>query len=121
MAGRGGLYQIRLGETKRMTSSILRYDLPKSNDGRVRPYTIGWLRVMGCLCRTSSRSIRSQSRGRKSPTRNVQSPIEEDINKFLLELENWNVKVKLTRIAFRKLIRNQIPDEAVGRMSMHQE
>jgi len=43
------------------------------------------------------------------------------INKFLLEFENWNVKAKVTGIAFRKLIRDQIPDEAVRRMSMHQE
>jgi len=38
-----------------------------------------------------------------------------------LEFENWNVKAKLTGIAFRKLIRDQIPDEAVRRMSMPQD
>jgi len=43
------------------------------------------------------------------------------INQFLLEFENWNVKAKVTGITFRKLIREQIPDEAVRRMSMHQE
>ena len=46
---------------------------------------------------------------------------KNDINQFLLEFENCNVKAKVTGIAFRKLIRNQIPDEAVRRMSMHQE
>jgi len=38
-----------------------------------------------------------------------------------LEFENWNVKAKVTRIAFRKIITDQIPDEALRRMSMHQE
>jgi len=44
-----------------------------------------------------------------------------EINKFLLGFENWNVKGKVTGITLRKKIRNQIPDEAVRRMSMHQE
>jgi len=46
---------------------------------------------------------------------------KNDINQFLLEFENWNVKAKVTGIAFRRLIRDQIPDEALRRMSMHQE
>jgi len=46
---------------------------------------------------------------------------KNDIKQFLVEFENWNVKAKVTRIAFRKLIRDQILDEAVRRMSMHQE
>jgi len=46
---------------------------------------------------------------------------KNDINQFLLEFEIWNVKAKVTGMAFRKLIRDQIPDEAVQRMSMHQE
>jgi len=46
---------------------------------------------------------------------------KNDINQFVLELENWNVKAKVTGIAFRKFIRDQILDEAVRRMSMHQE
>jgi len=46
---------------------------------------------------------------------------KNDINQFLLEFENWNVKAKVTGIAFRKLIRDQIPDEAVRRMSIHKE
>jgi len=46
---------------------------------------------------------------------------KNDINQFLLEFENWNVKVKGTGIAFRKLIRDSVPDEAVRRMSIHQE
>jgi len=46
---------------------------------------------------------------------------KNDINQFLLEFENWNVEAKVTGIAFRKLIRDQIPDEAVPRMSMHRE
>jgi len=43
------------------------------------------------------------------------------INQFLLEFENWKVKAKVTGIALRKLIRDQIPDKALQRMSMHQE
>jgi len=46
---------------------------------------------------------------------------KNDINQFSLEFENWNVKAKVTGIAFRKLIRDQIPDEAVLSMSMHEE
>jgi len=46
---------------------------------------------------------------------------KNDINQFLLEFENWKVKAKVTGIAFRKLIRDQIPDEAVRRMSMPQD
>jgi len=46
---------------------------------------------------------------------------KNDINQFLLEFENWNVKAKITGIAFRKLIRHQIPDEAVRQMSRLQE
>ena len=45
---------------------------------------------------------------------------KNDINQFVLELENWNVKAKVTGIAFRKFIRDQILDEAVRQMSMHQ-
>jgi len=43
------------------------------------------------------------------------------INQFLLEFKNWNVKAKVTRIAFRKLFRDQILNEAVRRMTMHQD
>jgi len=42
-------------------------------------------------------------------------------NEFRLEFENWNVKAKVTGIAFRKLIRYQILDETLRRISMHQE
>ena len=41
-----------------------------------------------------------------------------DIDQLLLEIENWNVKARVTGVAFRKMIENQIPDEAVRRMSM---
>ena len=41
-----------------------------------------------------------------------------DIDQFLLEIENWNVKARVTGVAFRKMIDDQIPDEAVRRMSM---
>jgi len=44
---------------------------------------------------------------------------KNNITQFLLEFENWNVKAKVTGIAFRKLIRDPIPDEAVRRISMH--
>jgi len=46
---------------------------------------------------------------------------KNDINQWLLEFENWNVKAKVSGIALRKLITDQIPHEAGGRMSMHQE
>ena len=41
-----------------------------------------------------------------------------DIYQFLLEIENWNVKARVTGVAFRKMIDDQIPDEAIRRMSM---
>jgi len=43
-----------------------------------------------------------------------------EINQFLWGFENWNVQAKLSGIAFRKVIRDQIPDDAVRQMSMHQ-
>jgi len=46
---------------------------------------------------------------------------KNDVNQFVLEFENWNVKAKVTGIAFRKLIRDQIPQEAVWRMTMQEE
>ena len=50
VAGRGGLYKLRLVQIKRITSSILRYDLPEPNDRRIWPYRTGRLRTMRCLC-----------------------------------------------------------------------
>jgi len=50
----------------------------------------------------------------------LQFRYKNDINQFLLEFENCNIKAKVTGITFRKLIRDQIPDEAVQRMSVHQ-
>ena len=41
-----------------------------------------------------------------------------DIDQFLLEIENWNGKARVTGVAFRKMIDYQIPEEAVRRMSM---
>ena len=41
-----------------------------------------------------------------------------DIDQFPLEIENWKVKARVTGVAFRKMIDDQIPDEAVRRMSM---
>ena len=43
---------------------------------------------------------------------------KRDIDQFLLEIENWNVKARVTGVAFRKMIHDQIPEEAVRRMSM---
>jgi len=57
----------------------------------------------------------------KAPRDMLQVQYNNDINQFLLEFENWDVKAKVTGIAFKKLIREQILDEAVRRMSMHQE
>ena len=41
-----------------------------------------------------------------------------DIDQFLLVIENWNVKARVSGVAFRTMIDDQIPDEAVRRMSM---
>ena len=41
-----------------------------------------------------------------------------DIDQFLLEIENTNVKARVTGVAFRKMIDNQNPDEAVRRICM---
>ena len=41
-----------------------------------------------------------------------------DIDQFLLEIENWKVKASVTGVAFRKMIDDQIQDEAVRRMFM---
>ena len=41
-----------------------------------------------------------------------------DIDQFLLEMDNWNVKVKVTGVVLRKMIEDQIPEEAVRRLSM---
>ena len=44
-----------------------------------------------------------------------------DIDQFLLEIENWNVKARVTAVAFRKMIDDQIPDEAVRTASKAEE
>ena len=41
-----------------------------------------------------------------------------DIDQFLLEIDNWNVKVKVTGDVLRKMIEDQIPEEVVRRLSM---
>ena len=41
-----------------------------------------------------------------------------DIDQFLLEIDSWNVKVKVTGVVLRKTIEDQIPEEAVRRLSM---
>ena len=41
-----------------------------------------------------------------------------DIHQFLLEIDNWDVKVKVTGVVLRKMIEDQIPKEAVRRLSM---
>jgi len=43
----------------------------------------------------------------------VKVQYKNDINQFLLEFKYWNIKAKVTGIAFRKFIIDQIPDEAV--------
>jgi len=56
----------------------------------------------------------------KAPRGILKVRYKNDINQYVLEFENWNVKAKVTGIAFRKLIRDQIPDEAVQQISMYQ-
>ena len=41
-----------------------------------------------------------------------------NIDQFQLEIDNWNVKVQVSRVFLRKMIEYQIPEEAVRRMSM---
>ena len=41
-----------------------------------------------------------------------------DIDQFLLEINNWNVGVEVTGVILRKMIEDQIPEEAVRRFSM---
>ena len=41
-----------------------------------------------------------------------------DIDQFLLEMDNWNIKVKVTGVVLRQIIEDQIPEEAVRRMSI---
>jgi len=70
-----------------------------------------------------------QALRRSGPTNEEEKALREmlkvryknDINQFLLEFENCNGKAKATGIALRKLIRDQILDEAVRRISRHQE
>ena len=42
-----------------------------------------------------------------------------DIAKFLLEMENLNIHTKMTGVAWRKMIEDQLPEQALFRMSMH--
>jgi len=46
---------------------------------------------------------------------------KNDIKDFLEEFENGNIKAKVTGIAFLKLIRDELPHEALRRMSMYQQ
>ena len=41
-----------------------------------------------------------------------------DIDQFLLEINNRNIKVKVSGVVLRKIIEDQIPEEAVRRMTM---
>ena len=41
-----------------------------------------------------------------------------DIDQFLLEIAKWNVKAKVTGVAFRQIIKDQIAEEDVRRMTM---
>jgi len=87
---------------------------------------LGHIRQEGCeLCDVfAEQAIRRFCRGQeeeKAVREMLKVRYKNDINQLLLEFENWNVQAKVTGIAFTKLIRDQIPDEALQRMSMHQE
>ena len=41
-----------------------------------------------------------------------------DIDQFLLEIDNWNVKANVTAVSLRKTIEDQIPKEVVRRRSL---
>src|ERR1700760_1412901 len=44
-----------------------------------------------------------------------------DIDEFLHQIEIKNNRAKVTGIAFRKIVEDQVPEEAIRRMSMQQE
>jgi len=48
----------------------------------------------------------------KAPREMLKVPYKNDMNQFLVEFENGNVKAKVTVIVFRKLIRDQLLDKA---------
>ena len=41
-----------------------------------------------------------------------------DIEQLLLEIENWKIKARVTGVVFQKFIEDQIPEEAIRRLSM---
>ena len=41
-----------------------------------------------------------------------------DIDQFLLEIDNWKVKVKVTGVVLRKMIEDQLQEESFRRRSM---
>ena len=63
---------------------------------------------------------------RFGPTHEEEKPLRQmmqvryngDIDQFLLGIDNWNVKVKVTAVVLRKMIEDQSPEEAVRRLSM---
>jgi len=63
----------------------------------------------------------TQQRKSKGLRETLKVRYKNDLQEFVLKFENWNVKAKVNGIGFRKLIRDQIPDESVRRMSKHQE
>ena len=114
----------------------IKYALPKLKGSQVATFAMTYRNQMTCErghIRQEGYELRDvfaeQAVRRFGPTHEEEKALREmlkvryknDINQCLLEFENWNVKAKVNGIAFRKLIRNQIPDEAVRRMSMHQE
>ena len=48
----------------------------------------------------------------------MKAKYKDDIDQFLLEIDSWNVKVKVTGVVLRKTIEDQIPEEAARRLSM---
>ena len=50
---------------------------------------------------------------------NVIRQISWDIAKFLLEMKNLNMNAKVSGIAWRKMIKDELPEDALWRLSMH--
>ena len=46
---------------------------------------------------------------------------KRDINEFLQQIESKNNSAKVTGIALRKIVEDQVPEEAIRQMSMQQE
>ena len=64
------------------------------------------------------RSFRLTHEEEKALRQRMQVRYKGNIDQFLLEIDNWHIKVKVTGVGLRKMIEDLIPKEAVRRLSM---